>query len=202
MFLRGYERKKREIRSDVAAGVGAWLHMWAEGVHRAEDYVCTHLEQRLSLSLSLTQIQPTPLLAMAPVKKVTKKSNQKFEVNVSTPAADGIFDVAAYETFLHDRIKVEGRTNNLTTMIKITREGNEKVIITVHHSVQFSKRYIKYLTKKFLKKHMLRDWIRVVASNKSTYELRYFNINDDNEEEEEEDEEEAPVAEPIATDAE
>jgi hypothetical protein len=48
-----------------------------------------------------------------------------------------------------------------------------------------SKRYLKYLTKKYLKKHNVRDWLRVIASNKdrSVYELRYFNIADQEEEE-------------------
>lgn len=36
---------------------------------------------------------------------------------------------------------------------------------------------MKYLTKKFLKKHELRDWLRVIANSKDSYELRYFNIN-------------------------
>jgi hypothetical protein len=38
-------------------------------------------------------------------------------------------------------------------------------------------RYLKYLTKKFLKKNNLRDYIRVVATNKTAYELRYFQIS-------------------------
>ena len=40
-----------------------------------------------------------------------------------------------------------------------------------------SPRYLKYLTKKFLKKNNLRDYIRVVADTKTSYELRYFQIN-------------------------
>lgn len=44
-------------------------------------------------------------------------------------------------------------------------------------------RYLKYLTKKFLKKNNLRDYIRVVANTKSSYELRYFQINTQEEEE-------------------
>lgn len=44
-------------------------------------------------------------------------------------------------------------------------------------------RYLKYLTKKFLKKHNLRDYIRVVASGRTSYELRYFQINTADEEE-------------------
>ena len=40
---------------------------------------------------------------------------------------------------------------------------------------------MKYLTKKYLKKHNVRDWLRVIASNKDrkTYELRYFDIASD-----------------------
>jgi large subunit ribosomal protein L22e len=47
-------------------------------------------------------------------------------------------------------------------------------------------RYLKYLTKKYLKKHNVRDWLRVIASNKdrNVYELRYFNIADNEAEEE------------------
>ncbi|RWW53063.1 hypothetical protein BHE74_00040471 [Ensete ventricosum] len=45
--------------------------------------------------------------------------------------------------------------------------------------------YLKYLTKKYLKKHNVRDWLRVIASNKdgSVYELRYFNIAENEAEE-------------------
>ena len=46
-------------------------------------------------------------------------------------------------------------------------------------------RYLKYLTKKFLKKNKLRDWLRVIAVSKDSYELRYFNIDQDEEVEEE-----------------
>merc|ERR1712228_1113643 len=51
--------------------------------------------------------------------------------------------------------------------------------VQVTSEKQFSKRYLKYLTKKYLKKNNLRDWLRVVASNKETYELRYFQISQD-----------------------
>ena len=38
---------------------------------------------------------------------------------------------------------------------------------------------LQYLTKKFLKKSQLRDFIRVVADSKTSYDLRYFNIRND-----------------------
>jgi large subunit ribosomal protein L22e len=103
----------------------------------------------------------------------------KFIVDFSKPAADGVFDGADFEKFLHDRIKVEGKAGQLGENVKITRDGtyfnsgpdsdevdmyiytgNTK--ITVTSNIPFSKRYLKYLTKKFLKKNTLRDWIRCV----------------------------------------
>lgn len=47
-----------------------------------------------------------------------------------------------------------------------------------------ARRYLKYLTKKYLKKNNLRDWLRVVASDKETYELRYFQISQEDDESE------------------
>lgn len=88
-------------------------------------------------------------------------------------------DAAAFEKFLHDRIKVNGKAGALGDNVKITRD---KTKITVNTDLAMSKRYLKYLTKKFLKKNQLRDWLHVVAANKTTYELRYFNIQDDAEE--------------------
>ena len=46
----------------------------------------------------------------------------------------------------------------------------------------FSKRYLKYLAKKFLKKTQMRDFLRVVSTNKNTYELKYFNIQENEDE--------------------
>lgn len=79
---------------------------------------------------------------------------------------------------MHDRFKVNGKAGQLGQHVSILREGSR---ITVASTVHFSKRYLKYLTKKFLKKHQLRDWLHVIASDKATYQLRYFNINQDEE---------------------
>ena len=37
-------------------------------------------------------------------------------------------------------------------------------------------RSLKYLTKKFLKKQQLRDWLRVVSTSKGEYSLKFFNV--------------------------
>ena len=71
-------------------------------------------------------------------------------LDATAPANDKIFDPAAFEKFLHDRIKVDNRTGNLGDNITISRD--EGKIVVVASGAKFSGRYLKYLTKKFLKK--------------------------------------------------
>ncbi|KAM0264456.1 hypothetical protein ACHAQJ_000647 [Trichoderma viride] len=124
---------------------------------------------------------------MAPITKKSgkaQKQTKKFIINASQPASDKIFDVSAFEKFLQDHIKVDGRTNNLGDDIVIQQSGDGKIEITAHN--ELSGRYLKYLTKKFLKKQQLRDWLRVVSTSRGVYELKFFNVvNDDADEDDE-----------------
>uniref|UniRef100_G3PJ25 Protein-S-isoprenylcysteine O-methyltransferase n=3 Tax=Perciformes TaxID=8111 RepID=G3PJ25_GASAC len=114
-----------------------------------------------------------------------KKQVLKFTLDCTHPVEDGIMDAANFEQFLQERIKVNGKAGNLGNGVVSIERSKSK--ITVSSEVPFSKRYLKYLTKKYLKKNNLRDWLRVVANTKESYELRYFQINQDEEEEEDED---------------
>ncbi|KAI1341374.1 60S ribosomal protein l22 [Xylariaceae sp. FL0016] len=118
---------------------------------------------------------------MAPTSKKSGKAGKqtkKFVINAQQPASDKIFDTAAFEKFLQDKIKVDGRVGNLGDSIEIKQVGEGKIEITAHN--ELSGRYLKYLTKKFLKKMQLRDWLRVVSTSPGTYELKFFNVvNDD-----------------------
>merc|ERR1712013_490104 len=80
-----------------------------------------------------------------------------------------------------------GKTNNLGDVVKVTRDATR---VTVASSKPMSKGYIKYLTKAYMKKVNLRDWLRVVATDKQTYLLKYYNVNDDEVDEDDDDEDE------------
>ncbi|RVX70929.1 60S ribosomal protein L22 [Exophiala mesophila] len=118
-----------------------------------------------------------PVQARSSKKAAKTKVTKKYIINASQPVSDKIFDLSAFEKFLHDRIKVEGRTNNLGDDVAISQVGDGKIEIVTH--IPFSGRYLKYLTKKFLKKQQLRDWLRVVSTSKGVYELRFFNVVND-----------------------
>uniref|UniRef100_A0A2K6SKZ0 Large ribosomal subunit protein eL22 n=1 Tax=Saimiri boliviensis boliviensis TaxID=39432 RepID=A0A2K6SKZ0_SAIBB len=89
-------------------------------------------------------------------------------------------DVANFEQFLQKRIKVNRKAGNLGGGVVIIRRSKSKKTMT--SEVPFSKRYLKYLTKKYLKTNNLPDWLHIVANK-----LHYFQINQDQQEEEDED---------------
>merc|ERR1712203_187911 len=109
-----------------------------------------------------------------------KKQILKFTVDCQQPSDDNIIEAKELEKYFTNRIKVEGKTGNLGDKVTVSRD---KAKIHVTAEAPFSKRYLKYLSKKYLKAQQLRDFLRVVAPNKTSYELRYFNINEDNDEE-------------------
>ena len=106
-----------------------------------------------------------------------KKQVLKFHIECKNPAEDGILKTQNFEVFLAERIKVNGKTKQLEANGVTIEVTKTKITLTSENA--FSKRYLKYLTKKYLKRNGLRDWLRVVASSKDTYELRYFQITQD-----------------------
>lgn len=115
-----------------------------------------------------------------------KKAATRFVIDCTLPAEDQLFNSADFEKFLRERIKVNGKTGNFVNALTIER-GDKNSKIIVNATVPFSKRYLKYLTKKYLKKNLLRDTLRVIATSRDVYELRYFQIG--NEADEEDDDE-------------
>uniref|UniRef100_A0A1B0ASV8 Large ribosomal subunit protein eL22 n=1 Tax=Glossina palpalis gambiensis TaxID=67801 RepID=A0A1B0ASV8_9MUSC len=110
-----------------------------------------------------------------------KKVSLRFGIDCTNIAEDNIMDVADFEKYVKARLKVNGKVNNLGNNVTFERV---KMKLYVNSDVHFSKAYLKYLTKKYLKKNSLRDWIRVVADDKDSYELRYFRISSNDDEDE------------------
>jgi large subunit ribosomal protein L22e len=117
-----------------------------------------------------------PLVLQA-VRKA--KASSKVVLDLSVAVTDKIVKIADFEAFLKDKIKVDGKAGALADKVEVRREGSR---IIVDSKVHFAKRYFKYLTRKYLQKQSLRDYLRVIASGKNSYELRYFKIANNEEE--------------------
>ncbi|CAL8091784.1 unnamed protein product [Calicophoron daubneyi] len=121
-----------------------------------------------------------------PTKSSAKKKQQlRFTIGCAAKVIDeDIVDFPSFEKYLKERIKVHNKLNNLGRDVRVEQDKNS---ITVTSNIPFSKRYLKYLTKKFLKRNKLRDFLRVVAKSKDAYELRFYNFETEETDNEEED---------------
>merc|ERR1711907_716251 len=106
----------------------------------------------------------------------TKREHLKFELDCKEPAEDSVIITDDFGDFLKKRIKVNGKKGNLGDAVTVSVNSDK---ITITAEPPFSKRYLKYLTKKYLKKNNIRDYLHVIASNKTSYKLKYFNIQGD-----------------------
>ena len=107
-----------------------------------------------------------------------KKTVNKFTIDCSLPIEDNVIVLNDFTDFLTQKIKVGGKTGNLGNAVTI---GKDKNSVVVEAKIDFSKRYLKYLTKKYLKKQQMREYLRVVANNKNTYQLRYLQVDNEGE---------------------
>ncbi len=102
-----------------------------------------------------------------------KKIVKAFSIDCSKPVEDKVFNTSNFAEYLRQRIKVGGRVGKLGDSIKVTSDDKK---VSLRAETNFSKRYLKYLTKKYLKKHNLREFLYVVANSKTSYQIKYFNI--------------------------
>ena len=104
-----------------------------------------------------------------------------FVIDCSDPVEEDehLIDTGMFASYLGERIKVDNKRGNLGDNVKIS---NDKTSVSVNAAMPFSKRQLKYLAKKFLKKEGLRDFLHVLATNPSTYKLAFFQVQEKDDE--------------------
>jgi len=82
---------------------------------------------------------PAVVAKKAPAGPKGKKKAQTFTIDCGKPVEDKIMDIASFEKFLNDRIKVDGKAGVLGSAVSISREKNK---ISVTSESAFSKRCV------------------------------------------------------------
>jgi len=113
-----------------------------------------------------------------PVEKKEEEKKATFSVDCSVPVNDKVFKADELLQYFRKRIKVHGRIPTPKES-PVTLSKEDEKVIKVQAPMPFAKRYIKYLTKKFLKKHEIRDYLHVVANGKLSYQVKYFKIENE-----------------------
>ncbi len=110
--------------------------------------------------------------------KVKARTFRKFYVDFAEVIKNNLVTLEAAIKYLNDNIKLQNLKNHKdkATFIKVTAggKGDKKntLCVEVENSVKTSKRYIKYLTKRFLKKENILTFLRVISSSTNTYSVR------------------------------
>jgi len=122
-------------------------------------------------------VQAEALIKQKAEEKASKKT-LIFRVDCTVPAKDTVLDPSDFEKYLKEHIKVDKKLGNLGDAVVVTRI-NTKVEVrakTEKLGKAFSKRYLKYLTKKYIKKQQLKEYVKVIASGKDEYKITYFKL--------------------------
>lgn len=120
-----------------------------------------------------------------PAQKVTKKkekSYKKFNVDLNQAVSNTLLSLEAAAKFLQNNIKVNGLKGKLGDSVKVAQTDKKDkqkntLVISVDNNLKFSKRYIKYLIKKFLKRENISLYLRVISTGSSTYTVKLFSRN-------------------------
>lgn len=102
-----------------------------------------------------------------------------YTLDCSKCVQDSLFDANDLKEHLISKIKVNGKTGHLGKKILVNAETDK---VTIVSQKPLSKRYIKYLSKKFLYARKIKDWVRVVAADRNSYRFSYYNVDKDIEE--------------------
>ena len=113
------------------------------------------------------------LRKIVPVSKDNKDKTIVYSIDLKQAAEDNIIDVADFQKYLDQAIKINGKRNGAEITVS---SKDSKVHVST--KILFSKRYVKFLTKKYLKKQEVTDYLRVIATEKLGYTVKYFNISD------------------------
>ncbi|NCP72618.1 60S ribosomal protein L22 [archaeon] len=118
------------------------------------------------------------------VKVRTKKdkSYRKLTIDFDQPVTNSLLSLETAKKFLEQNIKVNGLKGKLGESVKVsTTEKSAKqknnVLVQVDNAMKFSKRYIKYLVKKFLKRENINLYLRVISSGPGSYLVKIFQRN-------------------------
>ncbi|KAH7824716.1 putative 60S ribosomal protein L22 [Monocercomonoides exilis] len=116
------------------------------------------------------------------LKMLRRRRYVRFVIDCHQQAKDHILKARELEKYLKEHIKVHGKTHNFGKKVRTLVKRNRVYVLS---RPPFTKRYLKYLTRRFLKKQTLRDWVRIIANGRKGYKMSYYKIESPEDEEEE-----------------
>lgn len=114
--------------------------------------------------------------------KKKEKSYKKLYVDLNQAVSNSLLSLEAAIKYLTQNIKVNGLKGKLGDSVKVgqtDKKDKQKntVVISADNQLKFSKRYVKYLIKKFLKRENISLYLRVISNAPNSYLVKLFSRN-------------------------
>lgn len=111
-----------------------------------------------------------------------ERSYRKYTVDLNQAVTNNLLSLEAAVKYLNQHIKVGGLKGKLGEAVKVNQTDKKEkqknsIVVAVDNTLTFSKRYIKYLIKKFLKRENVSLYLRVISNGPSSYLVKLFSRN-------------------------
>lgn len=96
----------------------------------------------------------------------------KYTVDLGVTVEDELLNPVEIVDYLRSSMKIDNLKGNLGSDITISLAGNKNVVIATR--LRIAKRYIKYLLKKVLNKMGILEYLKINATEKNAYKVKYL----------------------------
>lgn len=123
-----------------------------------------------------------PAQAKQEIKK-KEKTYKKYTVDFNSPVSNKLLSLEAATKYVLSNLKVKGLKGKLGDSVKISQtdkkdKSKNTLLVAVDSKMQFSKRYIRYLVKKFLKREGIVRFLTVSSSGSNSYTVKVLRKNE------------------------
>ena len=115
--------------------------------------------------------------------EVKQKIYKKYTIDFSGPVENNLLTLESALKYLQSNMKLNGLKGKLGDSIKIsstekTDKAKNTLVISVDNSLEFSKKYLKYLVKKFLKREGIGKFLTVSSTSLNAYTVKIIKKNE------------------------
>ncbi len=117
------------------------------------------------------------------LKDAKQKTYKKYTVDFNSPVDNNLLTLESALKYMQSNMKINGLKGKLGETIKISITGkkdkNKNTLnVSVDSQLQFSKRYIRYLVKKFLKREGIARFLTVSSTSPNAYTVKVIKKNE------------------------
>jgi large subunit ribosomal protein L22e len=114
--------------------------------------------------------------------KKKERAYRKFNVDFNQAVENKLLTLEAACKYLNQNIKINGLKGKLGELVKVTQSDKKdkqknSLVVAADNTMKFSKRYVKYLVKKFLKRESISLFLRVISNGSNGYLVKLFQRN-------------------------